>query len=148
MRCERSWHGDAVATPVYDWFDQKDAIFHVGSWEEVDNRAHQSDAGPASVEERIGWFEPARDAYPGYPGPTQDHAVSEPAETEQTDLVDRPRWSISITSILAVLWSRILHHREIRCIKAAWETIDDRTLKDIGVSRYDLERARDARRWS
>src|SRR5882762_6419410 len=53
--------------------------------------------------------------------------------------------TISIASILAGLWSRIRRHREIHRIKAAWGMIDDRTLEDIGVSRYEIEYARDAR---
>jgi hypothetical protein len=35
-----------------------------------------------------------------------------------------------------------------RRIEAAWEMIDDRTLEDIGVTRYEIEHARDARHWS
>jgi uncharacterized protein YjiS (DUF1127 family) len=38
--------------------------------------------------------------------------------------------------------------REIRRITAAWKTIDDRTLKDIGICRYEIEYGRDARRCS
>jgi uncharacterized protein YjiS (DUF1127 family) len=55
--------------------------------------------------------------------------------------------SISITSILAGLWSTIRHQKEMRRIEAAWETIDDQTLQDIGLSHYELERARDPRHW-
>jgi uncharacterized protein YjiS (DUF1127 family) len=47
--------------------------------------------------------------------------------------------------MLTGLWSRIRRHREIHHIKAAWGMIDDRTLGDIGVSRYEIEYARDAR---
>ena len=57
---------------------------------------------------------------------------------------DRTARSTSITSILAELWSRIRRRREIHRIKAAWGMIDDRTLDDIGVSRYQIEYARDA----
>jgi uncharacterized protein YjiS (DUF1127 family) len=46
------------------------------------------------------------------------------------------------------LWSRMLRGREIRRIRASWEAIDDRTLKDIGISRYEIEYARDPRHWS
>jgi len=53
----------------------------------------------------------------------------------------------SITSIVAELWSRMRREREIRRISAAWETIDDRTLKDIGISRCEIEYARDERHW-
>ena len=89
--------------------------------------------------------------------PQQDDAIAAPirhwfdqkerVETAQTDFTDRAAWRSSIASILAKLWSRMRHHREIHRIKAAWETIDDRTIEDIGISRYEIEFARDARRW-
>jgi uncharacterized protein YjiS (DUF1127 family) len=41
----------------------------------------------------------------------------------------------------------IRHAREIGRIRAIWERIDDRTLKDIGVSRYEIEYAIEARHW-
>ena len=88
--------------------------------------------------------------------PQQDDAIAAPirhwfdqeerVETAQTDFTDRAAWG-SIASILAKLWSRMRRHREIHRIKAAWKTIDDRTIEDIGVSRYGIEFARDARRW-
>jgi len=150
MRYERSWHGDPVATSVCGWFDQEGGFiedFGDRSWDRIDNRADRTDAAPATVKERIGHLEPVWAAHLGRRGPTQDRAVVEPAETEQTDFTDRPTWGSSIASILAGLWSRIRRHREIRRINAAWETIDNRTLEDIGVSRYEIEYARDARHW-
>jgi uncharacterized protein YjiS (DUF1127 family) len=51
----------------------------------------------------------------------------------------------SIAAIVAGLWPRVLRESEIRRIRAAWRTIDDRTLKDIGISRIEFEYARDAR---
>ena len=69
------------------------------------------------------------------------------AASDQADFADRRNWNISITSILAGLWSTIRHHQEMRRIEAAWETIDGRTLQDIGLSHYALERARDPRHW-
>jgi uncharacterized protein YjiS (DUF1127 family) len=88
-----------------------------------------------------------------YERPRQGDAIAAPArgwfaggaENEHTNLVYRPTCSTSIASILAWLWSRIRRHREIHRIKAAWGMIDDRTLEDIGLSRYEIEYARDAR---
>ena len=71
----------------------------------------------------------------------------ERVETAQTDFTDRAAWGSSIASVPARLWSRIRRHRGIHRIKAAWETIDGRTIEDIGVSCYEIEFARDARRW-
>src|SRR5205085_437035 len=48
-------------------------------------------------------------------------------------------WRARITSIsssVPELWSNMRREREIRRHRAAWETIDDRTLKDIGISRH------------
>jgi uncharacterized protein YjiS (DUF1127 family) len=53
----------------------------------------------------------------------------------------------SVILILAGLWSRMLRKRESRRIRAAWETIDSHTLSDIGISRYEIEHAREARHW-
>jgi uncharacterized protein YjiS (DUF1127 family) len=36
-------------------------------------------------------------------------------------------------------WSAMCRKRESRRISAAWEVLDDRTLKDIGISRYEIE---------
>jgi uncharacterized protein YjiS (DUF1127 family) len=88
-----------------------------------------------------------------YERPRQGDAIAAPArgwfawgaENEHTNFVYRPTCSTSITSMLTGLWSRIRRHREIHRIKAAWGMIDDRTLGDIGVSRYEIEYARDAR---
>jgi uncharacterized protein YjiS (DUF1127 family) len=59
-------------------------------------------------------------------------------ETARGDVAGRRTWITSITSSFAGLWSKMLREREIRHIRAAWETIDDRTLKDIGISRYEI----------
>jgi uncharacterized protein YjiS (DUF1127 family) len=49
--------------------------------------------------------------------------------------------------MLGALWSSIRRRREMHRIEADWATIDDRTLQDIGVSRYELELVRDPRHW-
>jgi uncharacterized protein YjiS (DUF1127 family) len=147
MQDERPRQGDAIAAPVRGWFDQEDGVFEgfgSWSWDRVDRCADRTDAGPA-IKERSRHLEPLRAAHLGHRCRTQDRVVAEPAETEQTDFTERPTWGISIASILAGLWSRIRRHREIHRIKAAWGMIDDRTLEDIGVSRYEIEYARDAR---
>jgi uncharacterized protein YjiS (DUF1127 family) len=46
------------------------------------------------------------------------------------------KWLISIP---ATLWSTLRRASERRRIRAAWESIDDRTLSDIGVSRHEIE---------
>jgi uncharacterized protein YjiS (DUF1127 family) len=69
-------------------------------------------------------------------------------ETARGDVAGRRTWITSITSSFAGLWSKMLRERENRRIRAAWKTIDDRTLMDIGISRYEIEYARDARHWS
>ena len=51
----------------------------------------------------------------------------------------------SIAAIVAGLWSRALREREIRHIRAACRTIDDRTLEDIGISRIEFQYAQDPR---
>jgi hypothetical protein len=47
------------------------------------------------------------------------------------------RWISLITSIVAKLWLRMARERGLRRMRAAWATIDDRTLRDIGVSRWE-----------
>jgi uncharacterized protein YjiS (DUF1127 family) len=37
------------------------------------------------------------------------------------------------------LWSAIRRKRECSRISAAWEVLDERTLRDIGISRYEIE---------
>jgi len=86
--------------------------------------------------------------YPSRRGPAKDRPSARRADTAPTIFAGRSAWITSITSILTELRSRMLREREIRRIRAAWETIDDRTLKDIGISRCEIEYARDPRHWS
>ena len=48
------------------------------------------------------------------------------------------RWISLLTKIVAELWLRMARKREIRRMRTAWATIDDRTLRDIGVSRWEM----------
>ena len=66
-------------------------------------------------------------------------------ETAGSDVAGPCTWIISITSFFAELWSRILRECEIRHISAAGERVDDRALKDLGISarRSRMEEMRD-----
>ena len=144
MRYERPWQGDAIAIPVCARLDREDGIFEgFAGWPglQVDRRAQQPDAEPAALKQRTRPWEPVSTWYP------QDCTFAEPAETPRNDAAGRPGWDIAITLMLGALWSRIRRRREMRRIEADWATIDDRTLQDIGVSPYGLERVRDPRHW-
>ena len=150
MRYERPWQGDAIATPVCARLDREDGIFEgFGGWPglQVDRRAQRPDAEPAALKERIRPWEPVSAGHTGYGNATQDCAFAQPAETPQNDAAGRPGWGIAITLMLGALSSSIRRRREMHRIEADWATIDDRTLQDIGVSRYELEFVRDWRRW-
>jgi uncharacterized protein YjiS (DUF1127 family) len=126
-----------------------------GGWPglQVDCRAQQPGAEPAALKERTRPWErirpcEARSAgYSGHGNAMQDCAFAESAETPQNDAAGRPGWHIAITLMLGALWSSIRRRRETHRIEADWATIDDRTLQDIGVSRYGLELVRDPRHW-
>ena len=92
-------------------------------------------------------FFQAPSKHPGHRYPGRDRAAVGLVETGFTDFAGRRRWITSVASFFVELWSSIRHAREIRRIRAVWETIDDRTLRDIGVSRYEIEYAREARHW-
>jgi uncharacterized protein YjiS (DUF1127 family) len=52
---------------------------------------------------------------------------------------DFPSWGAWITSNLAKLWSRLLREHESRRVREALAALDDRTLKDIGISRHEID---------
>jgi uncharacterized protein YjiS (DUF1127 family) len=126
MRFETEWPGDNVAAPVCDTFDWEDAFLDSlgGSWNLTDTRWDGVD--------------PVLTAFA--PRDWRGTATAAP-----TRFGGWRRWVGSIAAIVAGLWSRVLREREIRRFRAAWRTIDDRTLKDIGISRIEFEYARDAR---
>ena len=67
---------------------------------------------------------------------------------DRCDLAKSPHrrgWIGMLTSILGQLRSRMHRRRETRRISAAWTTVDDWLLKDIGISRLEVEYERDAR---
>ena len=108
----------------------------------------QADAGifPSACILHLEFFE-AVSEHPDRRYRVRDRVVAGLAATGFTDFAARRRWITSVASFFAELWSRIRHAREIRRIRAVWETIDDRTLRDIGVSRYEIEYAREERHW-
>jgi uncharacterized protein YjiS (DUF1127 family) len=126
MRFETEWLGDNVAAPVCDTFDWEDAFLDSlsGSWN--------------LIETRWDGVDPVRTTFA--PRDWRSTATAAP-----TRFGGWRRSVVSIAAIVAGLWSRILREREIRRIRAAWRTIDDRTLQDIGISRIEFQYARYAR---
>jgi uncharacterized protein YjiS (DUF1127 family) len=129
--------GGATAGPVCPAYDRGAAFFQgLGrSWNRVSGRADRT-RGPCRAGENTGH---------GYLA--KDRASARRAETARTNFAGPRAWITSTSSILTELWSRMLRKREIRRIRAAWRAIDDRTLKDIGISRYEIEYAGDRRHW-
>ena len=126
MRFETEWPGDNVAAAVCDTFDCEGAFLDSlgGNWNLIDTRWDGVDPIPTALAPRD-WH---------------DTAVAAPTKFEGW----RRRVG-SIAAIVAGLWSRVLREREIRRIRAAWRTIDDRTLEDIGISRIEFQYAQDPR---
>ena len=123
MRFETEWPGDNVAAPVCDTYDWEDAFLDSlgGSWNRIDTRWDGVDPVPTAFAPRE-W---------------RGTAIAAPTKFG----VWRRRVG-SIAAIAAGLWSRVLRERETHSIRAAWRTIDDRTLEDIGISRIEFEYAR------
>jgi uncharacterized protein YjiS (DUF1127 family) len=49
------------------------------------------------------------------------------------------RWSARVSSLPGRLWSRMLDAFERQRATRALEALDDRTLKDMGISRYEID---------
>jgi uncharacterized protein YjiS (DUF1127 family) len=126
MRFETEWLGDTIAAPVCYPRDWEDAFLDSlgGSWNRIDTRWHGVDPVPTAFALRD-W---------------RGAAIAAP-----TKFTGWRRWVGSTAAIVARLWSRVLRERELRRIRAAWRTIDDRTLEDIGISRIEFQYARYAR---
>ena len=108
----------------------------------------QADGGtsPPACTLRPEFFEAASE-HPLLRCRVRDRGTAGLVEIGVADFAGRRRWITSLTSFFAELWLIIRHTREIRRIRAVWETIDDRTLRDIGVSRYEIEYATETRHW-
>ena len=126
MRFETEWPGDNVAAPVCDTCDWEDQCLDSlgGSWNRIDPRWNGVDRVPTAF----------------FPRDRRGTAIAAP-----TRFGGWRRRVGSIAAIAAGLWSRVLRERETHSIRAAWRTIDDRTLEDIGISRIEFEYARYAR---
>ena len=114
MMFESEW------SSVSDTFEWEDAFLdsHAGSWNQVDTPWDEVDPVPTAFASRD-W---------------RSRAIAAP-----TKFGDLRRRVSSIATIVAASWSRVFREREIRRIRAAWRTIDDRTLKDVGISRVEFE---------
>ena len=153
MRLESQWPGDAFAAPIWGMSDREDAFFESfggKSWNRVDESSDQADAHPMAVALK-NWRDTVINLAPGISASSSQRRL-QPAgvdtDTAPTDFACWRTWITSIASVVAELWSRMHRERKIRRIRAAWEMIDDRTLKDIGISRYEIEYGTDARHWS
>ena len=63
-------------------------------------------------------------------------------------IVDFPRWGAWAASLPGKLWSRVLCELDIRRKTAELEAFDDRALRDIGLSRCEIDLAvRHGRHW-
>ena len=126
MRFESQWLGEAIAAPICGTDNLDDAFIEGLSGEVAINLAPRSVA--PSSQRRL------------------SHADVN-ADDAPPNLTGWRAWITSIASVVAELWSKMRREREIRRIRAAWAMVDDRTLKDIGISRYQIEYGRDARHW-
>ena len=82
--------------------------------------------------------------------PTDIRLDQSGAAPDRCDLAKSPRrrrWIVLLTSVVGELRSRLHRRREIRRMNTAWAMVDDRTLKDIGTSRLEVEHGGNARYW-
>jgi uncharacterized protein YjiS (DUF1127 family) len=127
MRSESQCPGEAIAAPICGTYNLDDAFIEGLSGELVIDLAPLS-AAPSS-QRRL-------------------PRACVNADDAPTNLAGWRAWITSISSVVAELWSKMRRDREIRRIRAAWEMVDDRTLKDIGVSRYEIQYGMNARHWN
>jgi uncharacterized protein YjiS (DUF1127 family) len=152
MQFESQWPGDAVAAPFWGAYDQQDALIEsLGerSWARVARRSDQADADPTAVVLQD-WRGTAINLRPAGSAPRPQRGLQHSGinnETAPSDFAGWRAWIVSIASVVAKLWSRMIRERKSRRIRAAWEAVDDRTLKDIGISRYEIEYGRDPQHW-
>jgi uncharacterized protein YjiS (DUF1127 family) len=50
-----------------------------------------------------------------------------------------PSWRVRAASLPAKLWSSVRRRARIRQMRVGWDATDDHTLRDIGVSRYEID---------
>jgi uncharacterized protein YjiS (DUF1127 family) len=135
MQFESQWPGDATAAPACTFYSRDDAVY-VG---------HPGEFGvPRGSGKRQAFDEDNNDR--------EGHRSGDP-----TSCIPQPSagilagWRARIVSIASIpvgLWRAMLFKSESRRMRAAWEALDDRTLRDIGISRCEIEHATHGRRWS
>ncbi|MBO4221092.1 DUF1127 domain-containing protein [Bradyrhizobium neotropicale] len=59
-----------------------------------------------------------------------------PKQTQQAP--NAPRWYVSISAMVAFLLSKMREELAIRQAMAELRDLDDRMLRDVGLSRYDI----------
>ena len=91
--------------------------------------------------------DPEEEMFTGFGDLTPFHLNQSGETPDRCDLAKSPhrrRWISLLTSMLGKLRSRMHRRRDIRRIYADWAMVDDRTLRDIGISRLEIEYAMDA----
>ena len=124
MPFDSAWPGYAAAAPFCGTSNREDASIESPGgrmWDRLDGRAGADEAPPP------------RDAV---------GTDNEPTRFAGSGM----GWITSIGSIIAER-SKRMSERGIRRLAAGWEKLDDRILKDIGVSRHEIEYGRDAAYW-
>jgi uncharacterized protein YjiS (DUF1127 family) len=82
-----------------------------------------------------------REAPPASPVTPYEGAAGRFLPPSQPIEPERPGWTAWILSIPGKLWSTLLLERDVRRSRDALLALDDRTLKDIGLSRSEIDRA-------
>jgi hypothetical protein len=75
---------------------------------------------------------PSRQRQPAVDGPTERVGYPETARA------NRRRWNERAIALLEGLRSSVRRRRETSRMKTDWQSIDDRTLKDIGLTRHEV----------
>jgi uncharacterized protein YjiS (DUF1127 family) len=119
MLFESEWSGDAIAAAVLVPDDPEDEMF-----------TGFGDRMRSPIGLRL----------------NQSHQAPDSRASAKTP--DERRWIVLLTLVVGRLRSRMHRRREIRRVNAAWAMVNDRTLKDIGISRLEVEYAADVRHWS
>lgn len=127
------WVG-MLMSPVVEWLIKGFALSTAAGSPEffplTDNRA--GSRGEARKSRPEPWLESGRSVVRGG---TTARNVSRRLETVRTDAAH----GRIFIAIVAEMWSSVRRWHERRRIREAWETIDDRTLRDIGLSRCEME---------
>jgi uncharacterized protein YjiS (DUF1127 family) len=72
----------------------------------------------------------------------QGSAIRTHCPTPPQQLPSAPRWYVSISAMVMLLLSKIRYELEIRQAMAELRGLDDRMLRDIGLSRCDIASVR------